>query len=96
LYGDNVKTAAGVPGGSFMHVHQAMVNAVANDLRNGHIMYKTGIDACSGAVSGNLETKKRLTQSILPEMIIPAQDGVTRLLNMHRGCSNVRSTAVGN
>jgi hypothetical protein len=22
LYGDNVQTAAGIPGGSFMHVHQ--------------------------------------------------------------------------
>jgi hypothetical protein len=78
-YGDNLKTAAGVPGGSFMHVHQAMVNVVANDLRNGHIMYKTGIDAFSGAVSGNMEMKKseslkkRLTQTILPDMTIPAQ-----------------------
>jgi hypothetical protein len=57
LYRDNIKTAAGVPGGSFMHFHQAMVNVVANDLRNGHIIYKTGIDAFSGAVSGNMETK---------------------------------------
>jgi hypothetical protein len=24
-----------------------------------------------------METKKRLTQNILPDMIIPAQDGVT-------------------
>jgi hypothetical protein len=40
-------------------------------------MYKTGIDAFSGAVSGNMETKKRLTQNILPGMIIPAQEGVT-------------------
>jgi hypothetical protein len=32
LYGDNVKIAAGVPGGSFMHVHQAMVHVVGNDL----------------------------------------------------------------
>jgi hypothetical protein len=51
LYGDNVKTAAFVPEGFFMHVHQAMVNMVGNDLRNGHIMYETGIDAFSGAVS---------------------------------------------
>jgi hypothetical protein len=58
LFGDNVKTAAGFPGGSFMHVHQAMVHAVGNDLRNGHIMYKTGIDVFSGAVTGNMETKK--------------------------------------
>jgi hypothetical protein len=34
-----------------------MVNVVANDLRNKHIMYKTGIDAFSGAVSGNMELK---------------------------------------
>jgi hypothetical protein len=56
--GDNVKTAAGVPGGSFMQVYQAMVNVVGNDLRNAQIIYKTGIDAFSGAVSGNMETKK--------------------------------------
>jgi hypothetical protein len=59
-YGDNVKSAAGVPGGSSMHVHQAIVNVIANDLRNGHIMFKTGIDALSGAVSGNMETKKTI------------------------------------
>jgi hypothetical protein len=34
-----------------MHVHQAMVNVVGNDLRNAKIMFKTGIDAYSGAVS---------------------------------------------
>jgi hypothetical protein len=57
LYGDSVKTAAGVPGGSFMHVHQAMVHAVGNDLQNGKIIYKTGIDVFSGAVTGNMEMK---------------------------------------
>jgi hypothetical protein len=57
LYGNNVKTAECVPGGSFMHVQQAMVSVVANDLRNGQIIYKTGIDAFSGAVSGNMQTK---------------------------------------
>jgi hypothetical protein len=61
VYGDNVKTAAGVPGGSFMHVHQAMVHAVENDLRNGHIIYKTGIVFFSGAVTVNMETKKITT-----------------------------------
>jgi hypothetical protein len=35
LYGDNVKTAAGVPVGSFMHIHQAMIHAVGNDLQTG-------------------------------------------------------------
>jgi hypothetical protein len=57
-----------------MHVHQAMVNVVANDLQNGHIIYKTGIDAfsgaVSGAVSGDAESIKRLTHNILPDMII--------------------------
>jgi hypothetical protein len=77
LYGDTVKTATGVSVGSFMHVHQAMVNMVGNDLRNAHIMFKTGIDAFSGAVSGNMESKKRSTQNILLDMIIRAQDGVT-------------------
>jgi hypothetical protein len=38
-----------------------MVNVVANDLQNGQIMYKTGIEVFNGAVSGNMETKKRLT-----------------------------------
>jgi hypothetical protein len=80
LCGDNLKTAAGVPGGSFMHVHQAMVNVVANDLRNGKNIYKTGIDVFSGAVTGNMESKKRLTQNILPDMIITAQDGVTTII----------------
>jgi hypothetical protein len=78
--GDNVKSAAGAPGGSSMHVHQAMVKVVASDLRNGqngHIMFKTGTDALSGAVSGNMESNKRLTQNILPDMIIRAQNGVT-------------------
>jgi hypothetical protein len=59
LYSDNVKTAADVPRGSFMHVHQAMVHAVGNDLQNGKIIYKTGIDVFTGAVTGNMETKKR-------------------------------------
>jgi hypothetical protein len=81
LYGDNVKTAEGVPGGSFMHVHQAMVNVVGNELQNAHIMLKTGIDDFSEAVSGNMESKKRLkkrlTQNILPDIIIRAQGGVT-------------------
>jgi hypothetical protein len=80
LYGDNLKTAADVPGGSFMHVHKAMVHAVCNDLRNGKIIYKTGIDVFSGAATGNMETKKRLTQNILPDMIITAQDGVTTII----------------
>jgi hypothetical protein len=77
LYGDNEKTAAGVPGGSFMHVHQAMVHAVGNDLRNAHVILKTGIDAFSGAVTGNMEMKQRLTQHIIPDMIIKEQYGVT-------------------
>jgi hypothetical protein len=47
-----------------------------NDLRNGRIKYKTGIDVFSGAVSGNMDLKKRLTRNILPDMVIPAQDGV--------------------
>jgi hypothetical protein len=66
-----------IPGGFFMRVHQAMLNVVANNLRNTHIMLKTGIDSFSEAVSGNMETKKRLTQNIFPDMIIAAQDGVT-------------------
>jgi hypothetical protein len=77
LYGDNVKTAEGVTGGSFMHVNQAMVHAVGNDLQNGKIIYKTGTNVFSGAVTGNKETKKRLTQNILPDTIIPAQGGLT-------------------
>jgi hypothetical protein len=40
-------------------------------------MYKTGIDAFSGEVSGYMGSKKRLTQNILPDMIITAQDGET-------------------
>jgi hypothetical protein len=53
-----------------MHVHQAVVTVVGNDLRNAHIIFKTGIGAFSGAVSGNMELKKRSTQNILPDMII--------------------------
>jgi hypothetical protein len=77
MYGENVKTAAGVPGGSFMHVHEAMVNVVGDDPRNAHIMLKSGIDTFSGAVNGNMELKKRLSQNILPGMIINAQDDET-------------------
>jgi hypothetical protein len=77
LYGNNVKTEAGAPGGSFMHVHQVMVNVVLNDLRNAHIMLKTGTDAFSGAVSGCMEYKKRLTHNIVPDMIIRAHGGAT-------------------
>jgi hypothetical protein len=71
------RQVAGVPVGSLMHVHQAMVNVVENDLQNAHIMLKTGIYAFSGAVIGNIELKKRLTQNILRGMIIKAHDGVT-------------------
>jgi hypothetical protein len=89
LYGDNVKTAAGVPGGSFMHVHQALVNVVGNDLRRAKIMFKRGIEAFSGAVSGYMESKKRLTQHIIPDMIIKAKDGVTNniMLDFKSICS---------
>jgi hypothetical protein len=55
-----------------MHIHQARVHVVGNDLRNGLIMYKTVIDTFSGAVSGNMEMKQRLTQNILADMVIPA------------------------
>jgi hypothetical protein len=41
-----------------MHVHQAIVNVVGKDLRNAHIMLKTGIDAVSGAVNGNIKSKR--------------------------------------
>jgi hypothetical protein len=44
MHGDNIKTAAGVPGGFFVHVHQAMVNVVGNDLRITQIMLKTGLN----------------------------------------------------
>jgi hypothetical protein len=64
-------------GGSFMHVHQAIVNVVGNDLRNAHIIFKTGIGAFSAAVSGDMELKKRLTQNIISDMIINAQEGLT-------------------
>jgi hypothetical protein len=77
LYGNNVKTAAGVPGGSFIHIHQAMVNVVEDDLRNAQIMLKTGVDAYSGALRGNMESRKRLTQNFIPDMIIKAQDSAT-------------------
>jgi hypothetical protein len=42
MYGDNVKTAAGVPGGFFMHAHEGMVNVVGNDLQPAHIIFKRG------------------------------------------------------
>jgi hypothetical protein len=91
LYGEKVKTAAGVPGGSFMHVHQAMVNLVGNDLRNASIMLKTGIDVISKAVSGNMKSKKRLTQNIFPDMIIRAKEGVT--YNIITKCKFLCSTS---
>jgi hypothetical protein len=65
-------TAAGVPGGSFVHVYQAMVNVVGIDLRNAQITFRTGIEAFSGAVSGNMELKKQLTQNILLDVIFNA------------------------
>jgi hypothetical protein len=40
-------------------------------------MLKTSINTFSGAVSGNLESKKGLTQNILPDMIIREQEGKT-------------------
>jgi hypothetical protein len=36
--------------------------------------YKRGIDIFSGAINGNAELEKRLTQNFPPEMIINAQD----------------------
>jgi vesicle coat complex subunit len=86
---DNIEIATAVSGGSFMHVHQAIVNLVENDLRNAHIMLKTGIDAFSGAVSGNMKLKKLLTQNIIPDMIINAQDSLTNniILDFKSLCS---------
>jgi hypothetical protein len=37
-----------------MHVPQAMVNVVGNGLRNASIVFNTGQDTFSGAVSGNI------------------------------------------
>jgi hypothetical protein len=84
LYGGKVKTAAGVPGGSFMHVHQALVNVVGNDLLNAQIMLKTSI-------SGNM--KKRLTQNIIPDMIINAQEDLTNnvMIDFKSLCSTSNS-----
>jgi hypothetical protein len=89
MNGDNVKTAAGVLGGSFMHVDQAIVNLVGNDLRNTHVMLKTSTGAFSGAVSGNMELKKQLTQNTLQDMIINAQDSATNsiMLDFKSLCS---------
>jgi hypothetical protein len=50
-----------------------MVNVIGNDLRNMNAMLKTGIGALSGAVSGNMELKKRLTRNIIPDMTIKTQ-----------------------
>jgi DNA polymerase II small subunit/DNA polymerase delta subunit B len=86
--------ATGIPGGSFMHVHQAMVNnVVANDHQNARIMLKTGIGAFSGVVSGDMELKKLLTQNILPDMIINAQGGLTSsiVLDYKSLCSTINS-----
>jgi hypothetical protein len=56
-------------------------------------MLKTGIGTFSGAVTGNMELKKRLTQNIIPGMIIKAQDGVTNsiMIDFKSLCS--KSTA---
>jgi uncharacterized UPF0160 family protein len=32
VYGEKVRTAAGVPGETFMHVHKSMVSVVGNDI----------------------------------------------------------------
>jgi hypothetical protein len=89
LYGYNSKTAVDFVGGFFMHVHQAMVNVVGNDLRNALIMFKTGIGAFSGAVSGNPELKILLIHYILPDMIITTQNRVTNntMLDLKSLCS---------
>jgi hypothetical protein len=41
IYGGNLKIAAGVPLGSFMHVHQEMVHVVENSPERANINYKT-------------------------------------------------------
>jgi hypothetical protein len=89
MYGDNAKTAAGVTGGSFMHVQQAMVDVVGNGLRNANIILKKRVDPFSGAVSDNMELKRRLTHNIISGMIINAQDGLTNniVLELKSLCS---------
>jgi hypothetical protein len=57
-----------------MHVHEAMVNVLGNYLKFAYITFKRRIETPSGAVNGNGELKKRLTQNILPDTIINAQD----------------------
>jgi hypothetical protein len=74
MYGDNIKTAAGVPGSSFMHIHEVMVDVVGNNLKCVQLSHNRGIDTFSGAVNGNRKLKKRFTQNILPDMTISAQD----------------------
>jgi DNA-binding GntR family transcriptional regulator len=70
--GDNAKTAAYVPIGFFVHVHEAMFNVVENDLQRAHIMLKRDIDTFSGA-------EKAIDLKYLLGMIINTQDGVTRI-----------------
>jgi hypothetical protein len=51
MYGDNQKTAAGVPEGSYIEVSGTIFERQKSSL-------KTSIDAFSGAVSDNMELKK--------------------------------------
>jgi hypothetical protein len=73
-----------------MHVHEAMVNVVGNDLKCAHIVFKRGRDIFSEAINGNRGFKKRLIQNILPDMIINALDigGKSIMLDFKSLCSS--------
>jgi hypothetical protein len=51
-----------------------MVSVVGNDHKRACIVFKRGISTFCGAANGKREFKKWLTQNVLPDMIINAQD----------------------
>jgi hypothetical protein len=64
MYRDSVETAVGVPGGSFMNVHESIINTARSDLKRAKRVFKRGSGTFSKAVDSNEELEKRLTQKV--------------------------------
>jgi hypothetical protein len=70
---------------------------VGNNLKHAHISFKRGIDTFIGAVNGNGELKKRLTQNARLDIITNAQDiiGNNIMLDFKTLCSTSNIQILG-
>jgi hypothetical protein len=70
LYGSNVKTAAGLSGGSSLRILQILLKKLENDLSLACILHKEGMGAFTAAFDGRGTVGEQVTQRFLADIII--------------------------